>query len=155
MSAIDREQFPRGALIAAGGLVLLTLVITGATRIARLNAPPVSPMASLPAPATTLDIVFVDEPGGAVSLREYGSNRLVLVLQPGEDGFIRSVVRGLARERRSRGIGAEPPFRLSQWSNGRLQLEDTGTGRILDLQAFGPTNREAFARVLTAAEAAQ
>lgn len=152
MSAIDREQFPRAALFAAGGLVLLTLVITGAARIAKLNAPP-APASVAAAPASSVDLNFVDEANGAVTLREHGTGRLVLVLQPGEDGFIRSVVRGLARERRSHGIGAEPAFRLSEWQNGRLQLEDLSTGRTLDLQAFGPTNRDAFARILRANEA--
>jgi hypothetical protein len=36
-----------------------------------------------------------------------------------------------------------------------LTLEDPATGRIIGLEAFGPTNMEAFARLLTAEGATQ
>ena len=72
------------------------------------------------------------------------------VLPPGSNGFIRGVMRGLARERMLHGIDAAPPFRLIRWADGRLSLEDTATGRLIDLAAFGPTNAQAFARLLTA-----
>jgi putative photosynthetic complex assembly protein len=58
------------------------------------------------------------------------------------------VLRGLARERRQHGIGAEPPFRLTLWANGALSLVDTATGRVIELDGFGQTNRAAFARLL-------
>ena len=63
---------------------------------------------------------------------------------------MRGALRGLARERRLDGAGAESPFRLAAWPGGRLTLEDTATGRVLDLHAYGQTNAEAFARLLTA-----
>ena len=58
-------------------------------------------------------------------------------------------MRGLARERKRREIGPEPPFRLARAADGRLWLEDPSTGRRIDFIAFGPTNAQAFARLLT------
>jgi putative photosynthetic complex assembly protein len=101
------------------------------------------------------DLRFKDRADGAVAVHEAGDDRLVAVLPPGGDGFIRGTMRGLARERRQREIGAEPPFRLTRWDNGRLSLEDVGTGRRINLEAFGPTNVQAFARLLTAEAAAR
>ncbi len=37
-------------------------------------------------------------------------------------------------------MGAETPFRLTRWSDGRLSLDDPATDRHVDLEAFGPTN---------------
>jgi putative photosynthetic complex assembly protein len=64
------------------------------------------------------------------------------------------VLRGMARERRSRGVDSTPPFRLVRWSDGRLSLEDPSTQREIALEAFGPTNSGAFADLFTRAEAA-
>ena len=72
----------------------------------------------------------------------------VAVLPSGEGGFVRGVLRGLARERRAHDIGSQPPFVLTRWSNGLLSLEDPETGRRVDLNAFGHTNKGAFARFL-------
>jgi len=77
---------------------------------------------------------------------------VVEVLEPGTNGFVRGVLRGLARDRKLRGIGPQPPFELTRWTDGRLSLTDTATGREIELDAFGPTNVGAFARLLTAAE---
>jgi len=68
----------------------------------------------------------------------------------GENGFIRGTLRGLARTRRSEGIGSEDSFHLASWSDGRLTLDDPATGRHLELQAFGSLNTEVFGRLLTA-----
>jgi putative photosynthetic complex assembly protein len=76
--------------------------------------------------------------------------RVVDVLPPGTNGFVRGVLRGLARERRRQEIGQQPPFRLTLWDDGRLSLEDETTGRRIELEAFGPTNLAAFARLLAA-----
>jgi putative photosynthetic complex assembly protein len=54
------------------------------------------------------------------------------------------------RERRSHGLGMEHPFRIARYPDGRLVLEDLATDRVIDLQAFGPTNAGAFARLLAA-----
>ena len=60
----------------------------------------------------------------------------------------------LAATGRMTHIGAvqatQTPFRLSAWSDGRLTLDDPATARHIELQAFGSTNTEVFAQLLTA-----
>jgi putative photosynthetic complex assembly protein len=152
MSALDTESFPRGALIAAAALIGFSLVSTAAVRLARLVAPPAIPIAAEP-PALSADLVFRDRADGAIVVQTIGARRLVATLQPGTSGFVRGVMRGLARDRISRHIGEDPPFRLSQARDGRLSLRDTATGRLIDLESFGVSNRAAFLDLLHSAEA--
>ncbi len=93
------------------------------------------------------DLRFADRSDGAVVITDTGLNQVVDVLH-GEQGFIRATLRGLARTRKSEGVGAEPSFRLTAWSDGRLTLDDSSTGRHVELQAFGSTNVASFARLL-------
>ena len=65
-------------------------------------------------------------------------------------GFIRGVMRGLARERRMHGHGAQAPFRLTRYVDDQLSLVDMATGRIIELNGFGHTNVAAFNRLLEA-----
>jgi putative photosynthetic complex assembly protein len=148
MSALDTEPFPRGALIAASALIGFTLVTTTVVRLIRINAPAAPPAALAEAPARSITVRFFDEADGSVSVRDGRTNAVVTSLPPGSDGFIRSVMRGLVHDRKRRGIGPAQPFLVSQWGDGRLALQDPATGRFIDLNAFGDTNRDAFARLL-------
>ncbi len=147
MSAIDQEQFPRGALIAAAALIGFSLVATTAVRLQRLSAPAPA-VASSPAPARVINVRFTDERDGSVSVRDSRDNQVLQTIAPGTNGFIRSVMRGLVLDRKRHGFGPAQPFRLAQWQDGRLTLQDTATGRLIDLDAFGPTNRDAFGQML-------
>jgi len=69
------------------------------------------------------------------------------IVEPGIGGFIRATMRGMARERHREGIGEETPFTLTRWTDGTVSLQDSTTGRTINLDAFGPTNAEAFARL--------
>ena len=150
MSAIDKERFPRGALIAAGALVGFSLLAAGFGRYQNLQAadmaeaPAVAPIASAP-------LYFVDVDDGSVQVLNATTETLLLTLKPGEDAFIRSVMRALVRARRLREIGAETPFILALYDRNRLVIEDPATGETVDLRAFGKTNHAAFERVLVAA----
>jgi putative photosynthetic complex assembly protein len=64
-------------------------------------------------------------------------------------------VRGLAQEREREGIGRETPFVLTHWSDGTLSLADSAIGRRVNLDAFGPTNAQAFAQLFSARSQAQ
>jgi putative photosynthetic complex assembly protein len=150
MSALDSQPFPRGALIAASALIGVSLVATTLVRIARLSAPPTPITVSTAVPSHTVDLWFVDKADGAVSVRDDRGSHEIASLAPGTNGFIRGVMRGLAHDRTRRGIGAAPAFRLSQWSGGRLTLEDTATGRRIDLDSFGVQNKDAFVQLLRA-----
>jgi putative photosynthetic complex assembly protein len=98
---------------------------------------------------------FVDRPDGAVDVFSEGVSRRVATLAPGTNGFIRGVLRGMVRERRLRSVPADArsAFILRSRRDGSLSIEDSATGRAIDLRAFGPTNAGAFARLLAAAEA--
>ncbi len=143
MSAIDQEPFPRLALVAVGSLVGLSLVATTAVRLARITAPS-APAAAQPAAVETIDLRFADQADGSIKVTEAASARLVATLAPDTNGFVRGVLRGLARDRISRGIGTEPPFRLSEDAAKHLLLVDTATGRRVNLEAFGTGNRASF-----------
>lgn len=148
MSTLDHEPFPRGALIGAGLVVGLSLAVTAAARISQvLNPHTPAPISATPA-ARTVDLRFFDQPDGSVSVRNADNGSSVAQLAPGTNGFIRGVMRGLAHDRLRRGIGPQPPFVLQQWSGGRLALTDQATGRVIDLDAFGITNKEAFVALL-------
>lgn len=151
MSAIDKEPFPKGALIAMGAMVGLSLSATAVVRVARLSSPPPA-VAAQPAPSQTAELRFADQSDGSISVLDNASGRKVTTLAPDTNGFVRGVMRGLARDRLSRHIGEAPPFRLSLATDGHLTLQDTATRRLIDLEAFGEGNRGAFLDILQAAE---
>jgi len=134
---------PRLPMLALAALVLVTLIGVAAVRWSGISvhtpdAPPV---------ATRL-LRFEDGPDGSVAVIDATSGRLLERVQ-GEQGFLRGSLRALARERRMRDVGAQPPFELAARADGRLTLTDTATGARLDLESFGPTNAAVFARLLT------
>lgn len=63
-------------------------------------------------------------------------------------------MRGMARDRKLHGVGADRPFLLTRWQDQRVTLDDPETGRRLDLSAFGRPNGEAFERLLKTREEA-
>ncbi len=148
MSAIDNEPFPRGALIAAGFLVGSSLLITAGARLAQVLHPAAVVQRSGPSPVQQVGLRFYDEADGSVLVRDSRNNHQVASLAPGTNGFVRGVLRGLAHDRMRRGIGMAPPFSLMRWSSGRLALRDTATGRTIDLDAFGISNKQAFVDLL-------
>ena len=148
------DMLPRGTLILAAGLVFFAFASTAIVRIAGI--PPAASPAALRAEAGTPVIAsrslrFVDRADGAVVIQDVGGKTggVVSVIAPGEQtGFIRGVMRGLARERRMHGIGDQPPFTLTLWRDGQLSLTDSATGRSIEMTAFGSSNRAAFAALL-------
>jgi putative photosynthetic complex assembly protein len=66
----------------------------------------------------------------------------------GEQGFLRGVLRGLARERRALGVPADRPYRLTLHADSRLLITDPATGQRIDLASFGPDNAAVFLRWL-------
>jgi putative photosynthetic complex assembly protein len=135
---------PKGLLIAAAALLLVSLLSVAAVRVSGISIH--TPDASA---ALTRSLRFEDRADGAVAVIDARSGRSVLAVQ-GEAGFLRGALRALARERRKRGIGPDAPFDLIGRSDGRLTLSDPATGEHIDLESFGPTNAGTFARLLTA-----
>lgn len=147
-------MLPKGTLVIAGALVVFALTATSIVRIAGIPAaasPPAFRAQAQVAPVSARTLRFLDRADGAVVIEDAGSGATAAVIAPGEQtGFIRGVMRGLARERRMHGIGDRPPFTLTLWKDGELSLTDSATGRSIELTAFGSTNRAAFAALLTA-----
>jgi putative photosynthetic complex assembly protein len=139
------RPFPRGPLIAIGAIIALTLAFAIWSRIEGTDTMPPTGK-----PVVARDLRFVDRPDGAVLVFR-DKDAEPLVIEPATNGFLRSTVRGLARERKREDVSANIPFRLTQWDDGRLTLEDPTTNRRIDLEAFGSTNAGAFAQLLTAA----
>jgi putative photosynthetic complex assembly protein len=97
---------------------------------------------------TTRQLQFSDQADGSVEVQDVELDTAVGVLAPGEDNFIRGILRALVRQRKLRGLSAEQPFRLSMLADGRLILEDPATGERIDLDSFGSANAGAFRRLL-------
>ncbi len=146
------DMLPRGTLVTAAALVLFALGAVAIMRIAHVPAS-ASPLALRAAnhmvPVASRNLRFIDRADGAVLIEDADSGGTASVIAPGQQtGFIRGVMRGLARERRMHGIGNQPPFNLSLWRDGELSLTDSATGRSIELTAFGSTNRASFAVLL-------
>jgi len=153
MSAVHHTRpFPRGALIVAAAFVGIAISAAVAVRVGIVDvaASPAALRASTHVqPIATRDLRFIDRADGAVVIEDVGKSRIATVIVPNQKtGFIRGVMRGLARERRMHGIGSEPPFRLTAWKDGELSLTDLATGRSIELNSFGTTNRASFAALL-------
>lgn len=147
MTLRAEQPFPRAALMAGAGLMLAALAAAGAARFADVG---VTRLPTLPA-VQSRAIAFADRNDGAVVVTER-AGETVAVVPPGEGGFLRGVMRGFARDRKLRGIGPEAPFELMRRTDGRLSLTDPSTGRVVELDAFGPANVAVFARLLTVKE---
>lgn len=152
------DMLPRGTLVIAGALLGFALSATAIVRIAHI--PPAASPALMRqvnhiAAVETRSLRFTDRADGAVVIEDVRNGGLASVIEPGQQtGFIRGVMRGLARDRRSRGIGDRPPFDLTLYRDGELSLTDIATGRSIELTAFGSANRAAFAALLKSKGAA-
>ncbi len=141
---VQEPVVPKGGVLAAAALVLFSLVTVTTVRLTGIGEVHVT----RPSAVQSRDLQFADGNNGAVLVYDANDHQLVDTLAPGSNGFIRVVLRGLARERRLGDIGSQPPFRLTRYAGGQITLTDTSTGKLIDLGAFGSTNTEAFARLM-------
>ncbi|MDR7101560.1 photosynthetic complex assembly protein PuhC [Croceicoccus sp. BE223] len=144
---------PGAALVAAAALVGFALAMTATVKLGWLDreaVPAVARAQADVAPVATRTLRFSDRADGSVLITDAATGAVVSTVPPGgeQGGFIRGVLRGLARERHMNGVGQVPPFRLTMWQDGSLTLIDEGTGRSVELGGFGSDNRAAFAALL-------
>jgi putative photosynthetic complex assembly protein len=136
------DTFPRWVLMCAGSVIAFSLISVGLVRLTG-NGPD-----QRPAPATQeRQLRFEDRPDGSIAITDARSGERVSSVH-GEQGFVRGALRALARERKARGLGPEQPFQLMVRRDGGLTLYDPATSQRVDLEAFGPTNADNFARLL-------
>jgi putative photosynthetic complex assembly protein len=145
---IPPSRLPRVPLYALGGLLLASVV---AVAIARLTGVGTTHVLDAPAVAVR-EFRFEDRPDGSIAVLDATGRRQVDTVAPGSNGFLRGTMRGLARERMRQGVGRELPFRIVGRADGKLTLEDPGTGRRVDLGSFGPTNAAVFAHIMASSE---
>lgn len=137
------------AIAAASAVAIFALLAAAVGRFADVGTTELSDLA---VPAQTIDLQFEDRPDGSLSVLASPEGNVIHIVEPGGGGFVRGVLRGLGRDRKLRGIGPEPVFRLTRWEDGRLSLSDTATGVRIDLEPFGHTNIESFAVMLRSAD---
>ena len=146
----NRSAAPTAILLGAGLLIAFTIVaiaVGRTTGIGRDRMPAITAEASR-------DLRFADRADGGVMVYEGAAREAFSTLEPGTDGFVRGVLRSLARERRASGLDSAAAFRLRRDHAAHLYIEDLATGRQIALDAFGHTNAAAFARLLPAPEGA-
>ncbi|MGD0105892.1 MAG: photosynthetic complex assembly protein PuhC [Rhodopila sp.] len=138
--------FPRNILIIAGSVMLLSIMTAAAGRLTgAANSQPTA------APVASRDLLFRDRPDGGVAVFDARDTSAPIdIVAPATNGFLRATMRGLARQRIRQDADREIPFRLTEWADGRLTLEDPTTGRRVEMEAFGITNEEVFVNLLTA-----
>jgi putative photosynthetic complex assembly protein len=137
------DTFPRWVLWSVAALLAFSL---GAVALVRITGNGPDQLA-----AATLSerlLRFEDRPNGGVAVID-GETGHLLTTMTGEQGFLRGVVRALARDRNARKIGSEQPFKLISRTDGRLTLLDPISGQRVDLESFGPTNAGVFVPFLT------
>ncbi|WP_412852544.1 photosynthetic complex assembly protein PuhC [Ectothiorhodospira shaposhnikovii] len=162
MSEKPASQRSRTTLLLSGlGVLVVALgagvYYLGASATATRSSP-AQVDAAAPSSATqvtavqTLDLRTEDRPGGYLAVLDGANGQVLQVLSPSEGGFMRTVIRIIALDRRTEAEKSDPsPLRLTRWSNGSLTLEDPATGLRYELNAFGSTNAAAFGRLLDAA----
>ncbi|MCG6204813.1 phosphonate-binding protein [Rhodopseudomonas sp. HC1] len=144
--AAENFTVPKGALIGAAAIVLFAIGAGATVRLTGYGHSHMTP----PAVVESMDLTFEDSSNGLVNIYRANDHTLVRVIHPGESGFVRVAMRGLARERMVAGVGSEPPFVLARHSNGQYTLTDTATRKVLDLNAFGADNLRAFSQLMPA-----
>jgi putative photosynthetic complex assembly protein len=149
--AAHNLNVPKGALIAAAAVVLFTIAAATTTRLTGIGHSHMTP----PAIAASLDLTFEDSADNAVLIYTAEGHKLIHAVHPGESGFVRVVMRGMARERQLAGVGQAVPFRLARYVNGQYTITDLATKKVIDLSAFGADNRRAFAQLMPAASTDQ
>jgi len=145
MSVTQGKDFlsPVGKMLIADVIIIvLLLVFINSRDLSTIREPDASPV-------KVLQLRFEDRPDGSIAVIDYKSGKQIEAVQ-GEAGFVRGTLRGLAQERKRRGLDSGPPFELIYRADGRLTLSDTATGRLVDLESFGPTNAGTFFRLFNA-----
>jgi putative photosynthetic complex assembly protein len=135
---------PRGALIAMAALVALSIFAAGYVRMTggyTVAAPDAVPVISI-------QLRFEDRADGGIRVLNASDGTTIKEMAPGTHGFVRGMLRGLARDRYVHGVGPMPAFELTRWSDGRHSITDTATGTVLHLAAYGFNNVKEFASLL-------
>lgn len=144
--AFEARPFPKGVLYAVAALLSFTIIMVAIARLTGF----MMPQAEIAKEVISRDIRFVDQSDGSTVVSDAATGEVIDTMPPGSEGFVRGVLRSMARQRRASHTELTEPFHLARRENGDLTFEDPKTKIFLALRAFGVTNEEAFARLLPA-----
>lgn len=140
MATLNAPRAFNPMLLLAAAAVSSLLLVAGArwsnTPVQQFDAPVVHSRA----------LQFEDTASGAVAVRD-AQTGMQIALFEGEQGFLRGVLRAMARERKLRSAERQAPLLLQNHADGSLSLFDATTGERINLESFGPTQRATFARL--------
>jgi len=135
---------PKPALVMAAVLILLTFALAISARVFGFGAFAEPQGTAL----LTRSLTFTDAADGGIYVHDAETNTLATTLAPGTSGFVRGSLRALTRKRRLADIGAQMPFVLTRYDDGRLVLADPATAASVTISSFGPTQMAAFDSLL-------
>ena len=93
------------------------------------------------------ELHFYDTSDGKILITDTNGANVSLVGREG--GFMRAVLRSLAKDRLDMGIGPEEPFKLIANQMGLISIVDPVTGKKVDVSSFGQVNAEIFTTLLS------
>ena len=97
---VTHDSVPRLPLLAAGALVVVSLLAVSVVQVTGVGATRVAD-----APAVTVrQFTFEDRRDGGIDVRRADTGRVVHSVAPETNGFLRGTMRGLARERKRVGV---------------------------------------------------
>lgn len=134
----------RRAVIACCVIAVATVVASAAVKFTDSG----SYYAPQTEAVTMVALRFEDEADGVVAVFDEATGERLIEYGLDEGVFVRSVMRGVARQRRLRGYGPDAPVELSRHEDGQIWLLDPASGTQIYLGAFGPDNVGAFEEIL-------
>ena len=136
LSTIQMQNYI--ALFIASSLAVVVLVVANYVQSGKLEHQADAEVIA----KTTLH--FRDLPSGAVGVISAENGQMIAQVQ-GQAGFVRGILRALARDRRIRQISSDDAFELVSHSDGRLTFRDLATNNRIDLESYGKDNAAEFA----------
>jgi len=148
MNEPNRSKPPiPSAIKALGGLILAVL-----TLVALSTSPPQRTEFDRNLGAHDIiaerSLIFIDRSNGWVDVTDAMDGQVIGQLEPGTENFVRGVVRGLVRERKSHEITGRDAFELQVMRDGTVTLYDPTIERRVVLNAFGRTNVGSFLKFI-------
>lgn len=101
-----------------------------------------------PAIVSSASLRFLAQADGGLHIVTAGSGQLVEAIPAEGDNFIRGLSHAMSTVRTRYRIDPAAPYRLTNYSDGRLVLTDPGTKSAIDIESFGVTNTRAFLALL-------
>jgi putative photosynthetic complex assembly protein len=142
----DHVQVPRWVLIVTGVLIVVTFafaIFSRTTGYGRTEMPEAKVVEKR-------SLLFERTPGDVIEVRDHATGNVLASAQPGEEGFLRGLLRALDRGRKLESMPLDAPYDLIRWSDGRLSLYDPTIDGTIELDVFGKDNVALFVRLLDA-----